>query len=52
LQGADELYRVRAGDYRIVYQIQNALLVVLVLQIGHRREICRQVSKARTERAR
>jgi len=42
LQGADELYRVRAGDYRIVYQIQNAVLVVLVLQIGHRREIYRQ----------
>ena len=39
LQGEGELYRVRAGDYRIVYQIQDAVLVV---QIGHRREIYRQ----------
>ena len=29
LQGADELYRVRVGDYRIVYQIQDAVLVVI-----------------------
>ena len=41
LQGTDELYRVRIGDYRILYRIQDALLVVLVVQIGHRREIYR-----------
>jgi mRNA interferase RelE/StbE len=41
LQGEDELYRVRVGDYRIVYQIRDASLVVLVVQIGHRREIYR-----------
>lgn len=42
LQGEYELYRVRVGDYRIVYHIQDAVLVVLVVQIGHRREIYRQ----------
>lgn len=42
LQGGDELFRVRVGDYRIVYQIQDAVLVVLVVQVGHRREIYRQ----------
>jgi len=42
LQGADELYRTRVGDYRIVYQIQDALLVVLVVEIGHRGEIYRR----------
>ena len=42
LQGESELYRVRVGDYRIVYQIQDAVLVVLVVQIGHRRENYRQ----------
>ena len=42
LQGSEELFRVRVGDYRIVYQIQDAVLVVLVVQIGHRREIYRQ----------
>ena len=41
LQGESELYRVRVGDYRIVYQIQDAVLVVLVVKIGHRREIYR-----------
>ena len=41
LQGETELYRVRVGDYRIVYQIQDRQLVVLVVQIGHRRQIYR-----------
>jgi mRNA interferase RelE/StbE len=30
--------RVRVGDYRIVYTIDDGRLVVLVLAIGHRRE--------------
>ncbi len=42
MQGEDGLYRVRVGDYRIIYQIQDAVLVVLVVQIGNRREIYRQ----------
>jgi mRNA interferase RelE/StbE len=33
--------RVRLGDYRIVYQVQDDQLVVLVIDIGHRREIYR-----------
>ena len=38
LQGEEELYRVRVGDYRIVYQIQDRQLIVLVVQMGHRRD--------------
>lgn len=41
LQGAEELYRVRSGDYRIVYQITDERLLVLVIRIGHRREVSR-----------
>ena len=41
LQSERALYRVRVGDYRVVYQIQDAALVVLVVRIGHRREIYR-----------
>ena len=41
MQGRDELYRVRVGDYRILYQIQDAVLVVLVVEIGNRRDIYR-----------
>ncbi|MDT0264658.1 type II toxin-antitoxin system RelE family toxin, partial [Jatrophihabitans lederbergiae] len=32
-------WRVRTGDYRIVYEIKDEELVVLVLRVGHRREI-------------
>jgi len=42
LEGDEELYRVRVGDYRIVYQIQKRLLVVLVVTIGRRREVYRR----------
>ena len=36
--GAGE-WRVRTGDYRIVYEIEDERLLVLVLSAGHRREI-------------
>ena len=36
--GAGE-WRVRTGDFRIVYEIQDERLLVLVLSAGHRREI-------------
>lgn len=39
--GAGE-WRARTGDYRIVYEIHDQRLLVLVLAIGHRREIYRQ----------
>lgn len=35
------IWRVRVGDYRIVYTIKDDILLVLVLRIGHRREIYR-----------
>ena len=41
LTGMEELYRVRAGDYRVVYQIQDERLVVLVVRIAHRRDVYR-----------
>ena len=40
LSGRDG-YRIRVGDYRIIYEIQKNLLVVLVIDIGHRRELYR-----------
>lgn len=41
LSGADDLYRARMGDYRIVYAIRDQQLVVIVIRIGHRREVYR-----------
>lgn len=39
LKGADDFYRIRVGDYRVVYQIHDDRLLVLVIRIGHRRDI-------------
>lgn len=42
LRGQKEaLYRIRSGDYRIIYSIKKDLLIVLVVEIGHRREVYR-----------
>jgi mRNA interferase RelE/StbE len=35
------LWRLRVGDWRILYQIQDRELIVLVVDIGHRRDIYR-----------
>ncbi|WP_370700757.1 type II toxin-antitoxin system RelE family toxin [Fibrella musci] len=32
-------YRIRKGDYRILYDIQDSVLIVNVIAIGHRRDI-------------
>jgi len=39
LSAEDDLYRIRAGDYRVIYQIQDKVLLVLVVKVGHRREV-------------
>ncbi|NOZ41115.1 MAG: type II toxin-antitoxin system RelE/ParE family toxin [Planctomycetes bacterium] len=42
LIGAEALWRIRIGDYRVVYEIQDAKLLVLVLRIAHRKDIYRK----------
>jgi mRNA interferase RelE/StbE len=39
LVGGSGEWRVRTGDYRIVYEFNDGQLLILVLRIGHRREI-------------
>ncbi|MGV0028692.1 type II toxin-antitoxin system RelE family toxin [Phormidesmis priestleyi] len=41
LQGNDDLYRIRVGTYRIIYKIQDDLLLVLVVTVRHRRDVYR-----------
>lgn len=41
LQGAESLYRVRVGDYRIVYEVRNSVLLIVVIKIGHRKDVYR-----------
>ncbi len=39
LRGEVNLYRIRVGDYRIVYEIEDDRLIILVLKIAHRKDI-------------
>ena len=40
---ADDLYRVRQGDYRIVYEVDDAALKVTVTRIANRRDVYRRL---------
>ncbi|WP_336873564.1 type II toxin-antitoxin system RelE/ParE family toxin [Rhodococcus qingshengii] len=40
--GYKDAYRVRVGAYRIVYAVHDSELVVLVVQLGHRRDVYRR----------
>ena len=44
LSGSQRAYRVRHGDYRIIYELDDDRLLVLVIRIGHRREVYRGLS--------
>lgn len=41
LAGEGNLYRIRDGSYRIIYTIQDKELIVLVVKISDRKEVCR-----------
>ncbi len=36
-----EKYRVRCGDYRILYAIEDTVLIVYVVKVGHRKDVYR-----------
>lgn len=42
LAGGGGEWRVRTGDYRIIYEVRDQVLVVLVLAVRHRREVYRR----------
>lgn len=41
LEGEKDLYRLRVGDFRVIYMIKDQTLLVLVLKIGHRKDVDR-----------
>ena len=41
LSGYDDVFRVRAGRYRILYSVSGDVLIIVVLKVGHRRDIYR-----------
>ena len=42
LEGAKEkLYRIRKGNYRIIYSVQKNIITITILKIGHRKDVYR-----------
>mgnify|MGYP001586252618 CR=1 FL=1 len=41
LMGEISIYRVRVGVYRIIYEIEDSVLRILILKIGHRKDVYR-----------
>ena len=42
LTGYEDVYRVRVGRYRVLYSVSGRSLVIIILKIGHRRDIYRK----------
>lgn len=42
IEGEETAYRVRVGDYRILYEVHNRPLLILIMNVGHRREVYRR----------
>jgi mRNA interferase RelE/StbE len=43
LEGEDRLYRLRVGDYRILFEVDDATRIVTIVKIGHRRDVYRNL---------
>jgi mRNA interferase RelE/StbE len=41
LEGGEDLWRIRVGDYRVIYTIEDDVLVVLVVRVAHRKDVYR-----------
>lgn len=41
LSGTDALYRLRVGSVRVAYQVDDGQLIILVVRVGHRRDVYR-----------
>jgi mRNA interferase RelE/StbE len=43
MKGNNKFHKIRTGDYRIIYEIHDDALVILVVKIGHRKDIYNQL---------
>ena len=41
LSAEENFYRLRIGDYRIIYQVKGKALLILILKLGHRKNVYR-----------
>ena len=39
LQGSERTYRIRVGDYRVLYELFHSQLVVLIVRVRHRQDV-------------
>jgi mRNA interferase RelE/StbE len=44
MKGNNELHKVRSGNYRIIYTIEEDRLVILIVKIGHRKDVYRNLA--------
>ena len=42
LVGSDSIYRIRVGDYRIIYSIESSVLTIEIIKVGHRGQVYRK----------
>lgn len=43
LESEEKFYRIRVGDYRVIYQVDKKIPLILVVNIGHRKQIYRRI---------
>ena len=43
LSGQIDLYRVRSGNYRVIYEVEDRVILVTVVKVGHRKDIYRKI---------
>lgn len=44
MKGDNPFHRVRVGDYRIIFEIHGDILLIVILKIGHRKEVYRRLT--------
>ena len=44
MRGKNSFHRIRSGDYRIIYEIHAGRLIILIVKVGHRRDVYRNLT--------
>jgi len=44
IKGNNPFHKIRVGNYRIVYEIEDDVLLILIIKIGHRKDIYRNLT--------
>ena len=42
LSGSDLTYRIRVGNYRVIYEIHDEIILIEVVKVGHRKDVYRK----------